>query len=90
MSALNWSVMPFIVDSDSAEKWVVAAMEQFGMGFHPDTLAEQYVNGETGRRLITSRSEQKWFNGCVQLVFTLCDPYEVALGWSHSQIRMVR
>lgn len=62
--------------AEIARKWV----RKLGLGFHPDTPAEEYVNTETGRASLSSGERREYEADMEALLnLPLPDPYAAVL-----------
>jgi hypothetical protein len=68
-----------VVDRDSAVRFIRRCVKEIGPGFHPDTLASDYILVETGRPLFDN-SASAMMETLLKRAFRFCDPYQVALG----------
>jgi len=62
-------------NADEARLWLRSCAEYLGLGFHPDTRGQDYVDNGTGKRTFT-RAEAKAFERAREMTFGLLDdPY---------------
>jgi hypothetical protein len=56
----------------------ICLVRKFGLGFHPDTRARDYIDDD-GLPTYATDEEADMHDFIVQTAFRLCDPYEVAI-----------
>jgi hypothetical protein len=73
---------------EEAVSWVKAATETIGLGFHPDTPASDYLNGQTGKPLF-SASEATAFDLALEAAFSFLgdEIYEEGLTMMQSLVK---
>jgi len=69
--------MPAVTDEASADAFIVWAVREIGLGFHPDSLGVDYTD-RNGVRCF-SDDEARRLDDAVTATFEFIDPYEVGL-----------
>jgi hypothetical protein len=66
-----------VTDAESAEAFIVACVQFFGLSFHPDTPGEHYV--WAGEARVFTPAEAKAFDALIDSASEHCDPFEAGL-----------
>ena len=73
----DFPIPPDVHDRDSAATFVRWCVSHVGLGYHPDTAFEDYVDGD-GRPSFTPEIAQS-LNELNTRAFEFCDPYDIGL-----------
>ena len=66
---------PEVFDNESAAAFVLWCVENIGLGYHPDTRFEDYID-EDGKQSFDVPTAAT-LNELQNAAFTWCDPYEI-------------
>jgi hypothetical protein len=65
-------------DEESAKAFLNWCVQTIGLGFHPDTPFDDYIDSATDEPVFDERTARK-LEQKMRRAFLFCDPYEVGL-----------
>lgn len=68
---------PLVTNEISAKEFIFWCLDRIGLGYHPDTLFDEYVNDDGSPTFPTS--EANYLNEQNAVLFEHIDPYHVGL-----------
>ena len=75
--AMEVTKAPVVTDEKSAKEFILWCLDRLGLGYHPDTLFEEYVNDASEPTF--AADEVKYLNEQNAALFEHIDPYDVGL-----------
>ena len=76
-SSSDFPIPPDVHDRDSAAAFVRWCVSHIGLGYHPDTAFEDYIDSEGGASFTPEIARS--LNELNARAFDFCDPYEIGL-----------